>query len=187
MDGHEPKPVATRRCHPGSVRDLSDTHVGGRNGPPQNGRVDPAARVPLTADQVALLDRRYGPARRRPVGLLVAVGLVVVALAAWLVWAGLLAANPPVRWELTGYSQVTDRSVVASFTVTKSADDDVVCTVQARDFDNQEVGRADVPISGPQTRVDVDYRLSVIARPTTVEVLTCVVAPPTPATGAPSG
>ena len=131
---------------------------------------------PSNDEQAALLEQRYGPAHRRPVGVLVALAVVVVGLIAWLIWAGLLAANPPVRWELTGYSHVSDTSVEVSFTVTKHLEDTVVCTVQARDFNNEEVGRSDISVSNPQTSVPVDYTLKVIARPTTVEVLSCSVA-----------
>jgi hypothetical protein len=131
---------------------------------------------PLTDEQVALLAQRYGPAHRKPVGVLIAVGVVVAALLAWLVWAGLLAATPDVRWEVTGYSDVTDRSIQITFTVTKQVHDTAICTVQARDEQNNEVGRADVPVSDALTNVEVRYTLKVIAKPTTVDVLNCVIA-----------
>ena len=136
--------------------------------------VQPGA--PLTDEQAELLAQRYGPARRKPVGVLVGVGVVVAGLLAWLVWAGLLAATPDVRWEVTGYSNVTDRSIQISFTVNKQVHDTAICTVQARDEHDNEVGRADLPISDALANVEVHYTLKVIARPTTVDVLNCVVA-----------
>ena len=96
------------------------------------------------------LAERYGapsPVRRRAV--MVGIGLVVVVLAGWLVWATLFHASPPVESELVAYDVVDDHRATAVVSV--SLEDGVVasCTVRALAEDHSTVGElAFEPVDG---------------------------------------
>ena len=127
----------------------------------------------LTPEQLARLEERYGPARRTPVALLVALAVSVAAFLGWVVWAAVQQAGQDVRWRTVGYSDVGDTSVTVEFDVFKPSGTDVTCLVRALDFDSVEVGRAEVPVSAQPSDVHVVYVLAVTARPNTAEVVSC--------------
>jgi hypothetical protein len=127
----------------------------------------------LSPEQRARLEERYGPARRTPVGLLVAVAVLTLAFAGWVVWAALQQADQDVRWRTFGYHDVTDTSVVVEFDVFKRAGVPVTCVVRALDFDGYEVGRAEVPVAAAVSDTHVVYALPVTGRPNAAEVVSC--------------
>ncbi|MFZ0322710.1 MAG: DUF4307 domain-containing protein [Actinomycetes bacterium] len=130
----------------------------------------------LTDEQRDLLLQRYGPARRTPVAVLLAVGLLVVAFLAWVGWAALQQSSAQIAWQTFGYHDVSDTSVTVEFDVTKPAGQTVTCTVQALDVTSAVVGQARVEVSGDKTDVRVTYALPVTGRPTSAQVLNCTQA-----------
>ncbi|MEJ7794950.1 MAG: DUF4307 domain-containing protein [Nocardioides sp.] len=120
----------------------------------------------MTTDLV----ERYGapsPVRRRLV--LVAIGLVVVVLAGWLVWTTLFHASPAVESQLAAYDIVDDNRATALVSV--SLEDGVVasCTLRAFADDHSTVGElAFEPVDG---RNDVTVRTE--RRATSVTLLGC--------------
>jgi hypothetical protein len=116
---------------------------------------------------------RYGPGKRTPVGVLVAVAVLVAAFLGWVVWAGLQQADQDARWRTVGYRDATDRSVVVEFDVFKRAGARVSCLVRALDEEGNEVGYAEVPIAAESSDAHVVYTLPVTSRPITAEVVRC--------------
>ena len=122
---------------------------------------------------------RYGDAvspRRRRVGLaLIAVG--AGAALAYLLWAGLYHATPPVRGGLVGY-EVTDRSATVRVEVIKEADATAVCRVRAQDSDHVTVGSAEARVGPPEhgERSVVEIVVPTTARPVNGELRGCVLA-----------
>ena len=120
----------------------------------------------MTTDLV----ERYGapsPVRRSLV--LVAIGLVVVVLAGWLVWTTLFHASPAVESQLAAYDIVDDNRATALVSV--SLEDGVVasCTLRAFADDHSTVGElAFEPVDG---RNDVAVRTERLA--TSVTLLGC--------------
>ncbi len=116
------------------------------------------------------LAERYGavsPVRRRLV--VAAIGLVVVVLAGWLVWATLFHATPAVESQLAAYDIVDDNRTTAVVSV--SLEDGVVasCTLRAFADDHSTVGElAFEPVEG---RNDVTVRTERLA--TSVTLLGC--------------
>ena len=133
------------------------------------------APLGLTPAQRARYEERYGPARRTPLKLLVAVGVLVATFLGWVLWAALQQAHQDLRWQTTGYHDVTDTSVTVEFDVFKPPGTAVTCIVQALDVAGVEVGRAEVPVTADQPDVHVVYALPVTARPTAGQVLSCSV------------
>jgi hypothetical protein len=127
----------------------------------------------LTPEQATLLRERYGPARRHSVTARIAVFVVVVAFLAWVVWAALLHSAEALRWRDLGYRDVTDRSIVLTFSVDKPPGQTVVCTLQALDTTGDVVGEKRVDVGGADRTVTVTYPVSTIRRPTTVTVSGC--------------
>jgi hypothetical protein len=134
---------------------------------------DPALTASLTAEQRALVERRYGPPRRRPVGWLVALAVLLTGVVVWVLWATWLAANPAVRWQLVRYTDVTDRSVTVEFTVTTRDRGPATCTIQATSADHVVVGSAAVPVPAAPAGRTVTYRLAVIGPPASADVVSC--------------
>lgn len=135
----------------------------------------PQPPAALTPEQRARLQERYGSAHRSPVGLLLAVAVLVLAFLGWVVWAAFQAAHADVRWRTVGYTDVTDTSVTVSFDVFKDAGTPVTCLVRALDEASNEVGRAEVPIDAARSDAHVVYALPVTHRPTAAEVTSCAV------------
>ncbi len=127
----------------------------------------------LTPEQRALLQQRYGPARRTPVVALALLGGVAVVFLGWVGWAALQQSSADVRWSTFGYSDVSDTSVTVEFDVFKSPGETVTCTVQALDVTNEVVGQARVEVSGERGDVHVTYELPVTHRPTSAQVESC--------------
>lgn len=104
---------------------------------------------------------RYGDrpaAWRRPaaigaVALLSAVGL------AWVVWAGLYQANPPIRWSDVGFAVVDDSMTRVTFDVITDPGTKATCRVEALNQAYAVVGVAQVsvgPVDSKVTRQSVE-------------------------------
>jgi hypothetical protein len=102
-----------------------------------------------------------------------AVALLAVPFVAWVVWAGLLQGDQDVRWNTTGFRDVTDTSVLVDFDVFLPAGTTVTCTVRALDQRGIEVGRAEVPVRSSTGDTGVVYPLAVTARPSSAFVESC--------------
>ena len=111
-----------------------------------------------------------------------AIALTAVLFVGWVIWAAWGQADQEVRWRTVGYTVNGNQSVTVEFEVFKPQDEDVVCLVRALDLKSNEVGRADVLVSTPQSDVNITYDLQVTERPNTAEVLDCRLDPPRSAT-----
>jgi len=111
-----------------------------------------------------------------------AIALTAVLFVGWVIWAAWGQADQEVRWRTVGYTVNGNQSVTVEFEVFKPPDEDVVCLVRALDLKSNEVGRADVLVSTPQSDVNITYDLQVTERPNTAEVLDCRLDPPRSAT-----
>lgn len=85
-----------------------------------------------------------GPLRRR--ARLVVSVVLGLALAAWAVWAGLGNASSHVQASEQSYRVVDDSSTIVVFSVSKPADEAVVCRVQALSSTAAVVGLQEVPV-----------------------------------------
>ena len=63
---------------------------------------------------------------------------------AWLSWAGLHHANPPIRYSLISYSITSEKEISVRYSVQRHDENQIViCTLIARDFDKNIVGQID--------------------------------------------
>lgn len=118
------------------------------------------------------LNSRYGAGQSRW-GVGVAVAVVAVPFVAWVVWAGVLQGDQDLRWNTTGFREVSDTNVLVDFDVFLPAGTTVTCTVRALDRRGIEVGRADVPVHSSTSNTSVVYPLAVTARPSSAFVESC--------------
>ena len=62
----------------------------------------------------------------------------------WLSWAGVHHSNPPIRYSLISYSITSENEISVRYSVLRQdANQIVVCTLIARDFDKNVVGQVD--------------------------------------------
>jgi Domain of unknown function (DUF4307) len=107
---------------------------------------------------VSDLDLRYGRTPRRKLQrrwFVIGVAVVfVVALVAWLVWAGLLGAAAQLETSDTGHVIVSDSLVSVRFAVTVDPGTKVGCALEALDESFTVVGwkLIDLPVSSNRTR-----------------------------------
>ena len=72
-----------------------------------------------------------------------AIFLAIAGLA-WILWAGLHFANPPIRFSLISYSITSDREISLRYSVQRqNKNAAVICTLIARDFYKEVVGQID--------------------------------------------
>jgi Domain of unknown function (DUF4307) len=104
------------------------------------------------------LDARYGRTPRRSLQrrwfVAGVAGAFVLALAAWLVWAGLLAPAAQLEATDTGHVVVSDSRVNVRFAVTVDPGRKVGCALEALDESFTVVGwkLVDLPVSSDRTR-----------------------------------
>ncbi|MBA2770004.1 MAG: DUF4307 domain-containing protein [Sporichthyaceae bacterium] len=107
---------------------------------------------------------RYGaPARTRSRGLVVTVVVVSVAFLGWVVWAGLGAAAPDVRGEVTGFRIVSGSAIQVRVAAGAGTGSQLACTVRALDRTREVVGVAGVALD-PDTRAGRERWVTVRTR-----------------------
>lgn len=123
-------------------------------------------------DIPAHLHDRYG-IRPRPAWFPAAVAVVVVAVLAFGGWVGsrfLASKNPPFAlqtWELVDPTHVELQLQVSASTAPRW------CAIRAVDFDHFDVGFVILPLQPSATTTDVTYTMTVLDRPTAVDVIDC--------------
>lgn len=97
---------------------------------------------------------RYGVKKRRS---WIAVALVTAIVGVgWITWAGLHHSNPAIRIQLITFAVDSDRAVSVRYSVDReSADQAIICTVIARDYDTNVVGQLDQEIAPGQVKVEL--------------------------------
>jgi hypothetical protein len=97
---------------------------------------------------------RYGVKKRRS---WIAVALVTAIVGVgWITWAGLHHSNPAIRIQLITFAVDSDRAVSVRYSVDReSADQAIICTVIARDYDTNIVGQLDQEIAPGQVKVEL--------------------------------
>jgi hypothetical protein len=98
---------------------------------------------------------RYGDrptAWRRPAAV-VAISLLAAAGLAWIGWAGVHQATPPIRWNDVGFSVVDDATTRVTFDVIADPGTEATCRVEALNQAFAVVGVAQVPIPPADTKV----------------------------------
>jgi hypothetical protein len=115
---------------------------------------------------------RYGAPRpwARPLTVAVAALLAMAGLA-WLLWAALYHATPPVSAQLRAFHVQGDGAVTATIDVRREPGVAVVCLLEAQAADHLIVGERQVRLpSGPQQTLTRTYRIET-ERPATNAVL----------------
>jgi hypothetical protein len=120
---------------------------------------------------VARYARSSGLTRRSRIALGVAG---VLALTGVVSYIGLKQAAPPLTATVLGYQVASDHSVDVRFQVDNhDHGKPATCTVRARDYGGNEVGRLDVPVpAGRQTQV-LSATIRTSSRAISGEVLDC--------------
>ena len=97
---------------------------------------------------------RYGVKKRRS---WIAVALVTAIVGVgWITWAGLHHSNPAIRIQLITFTVDSDRAVSVRYSVDReNADQAIICTVIARDYDTNIVGQLDQEIAPGQAKVEL--------------------------------
>jgi len=119
-----------------------------------------------------MLDERYGrtstPRRRWTIGLIIAAGVVIAGLFAWMTIANAL---DDVSADTTGFTVDDARSVTLSFQMTAPVGRTVACVLEAQDEDHGVVGWKVVQLPASQTHARA-FRETI---PTTAEATTGLV------------
>lgn len=115
--------------------------------------------------------RPSGLSRRTRIALAVAG---VLALTGAVSYIGLKQATPPLTATVLGYQVASDHAVDVRFQVdNRESSKPASCTVRARDYGGNEVGRLDVPVpAGRQTQV-LSATIRTSSRAISGEVLDC--------------
>jgi hypothetical protein len=82
----------------------------------------------------------------------VAIALLAVVGLAWVVWAGLGAAQREVRWSEVGYDVVDDTTVEVTFTVVKDPSATAACRLEALNGRYAQVGLTTVEVGPAEQR-----------------------------------
>ena len=125
-----------------------------------------------TQDEVvARYARSPGLSGRSRVALAVAGVLTLTGVVSYI---GFKQATPTLTATVLGYQVATDHSVDLRFQVdNRDSARPATCTVGARDYDGNEVGRLDVPVpAGRQTQV-ISAAIRTSSRAVSGEVLDC--------------
>lgn len=108
--------------------------------------------------RITTLDERYGrtPRRRRRgrFRVILAAGIVAVAVVAWGVWTGIGGATTALDVTTTGITVVDDEATTVQWLVTGRSGTTLVCAIEATDASDAVVGLAEVvvPASGQINR-----------------------------------
>jgi hypothetical protein len=106
-------------------------------------------------------------------------GVLITAFTASIIALGVYLQSDQVRWTVTSYEVVDDRSVEVGFDVQRPADTAVVCRVRAIALDFSTVGAVDVTIpaeeAGGAETVRQDVTVRTTTRANTGTVQNCVI------------
>jgi hypothetical protein len=81
--------------------------------------------------------------------------LFAVVGGAWLLWAGLHHSNPALREELISFSTTDPRNPVIRYSIQRQdGSRRIICTLTARDIDQNIVGQIDDTIPGGQSYLE---------------------------------
>jgi hypothetical protein len=121
---------------------------------------------------------RYGRRRdgkRHVVGPAVILTLVLVACVFLAVRLYRQYGDPAYDSQIIGWSDVTDTQMRIRFSVNVPAGGAASCTVRARDYDGDEVGRRTVTVraAGDATTIDANELVPTSARASVGDVLSC--------------
>jgi hypothetical protein len=136
---------------------------------------DPTSRPGLSAADRERLARRYPKPRvARPV-LIGIVAVVAAGSLGWLIWAGLVHANPTVSARVPAFTVVSDTRIDVTVTVDRPDPSiPVVCRISAQATDFQPVGEVNLRVEASAARVvDVDVSITTLRRATTAVVREC--------------
>ena len=107
----------------------------------------------------------------------VLVLVLVVAGAAWLVWAVAGGGRPAVSSQMVGFRVRGEHAVTATFTVVRrDGSAPVSCIVQARADDHAVVGEASVPVQAGRSARQVRTTVRTERRATSVDLVGCKAA-----------
>ncbi|MDA2988365.1 MAG: DUF4307 domain-containing protein [Actinomycetota bacterium] len=115
---------------------------------------------------------RYGLDQRRVSPIAVAIVVVILFLAG-VAFAGIMAVRDNVEFQLIRWSVVGPDRADATFDVSRSGGDEVVCILRAQDSKRIDVGYAEIIIPPGEDMVTIDYSLRTVAPAYAVEVLAC--------------
>lgn len=128
---------------------------------------------PFAADQLSPEMRaRYGLDKRHLSPVVVAVLVAIVFLGA-VAFAGIMSVRDNVEFQLIRWTVVGPDRADATFDVSRTGSDGVVCVLRAQDSKRIDVGYAEIAIPPGADTVTVDYSLRTVAPAYTVEVLAC--------------
>ena len=107
---------------------------------------------------------RYGASSRPPSrGLVATVVVVSAAFLGWVVWAGLGAAAPELRGEVTGFRIVSEATIQVRVAAGAGTSGRFACTVRALDRTREVVGVAGVALD-PDSRAGRERWVTVRTR-----------------------
>ena len=121
------------------------------------------------------LAERYGaPSRgRRPLVVAAVVALAVAGLA-WLLWAVLFHARPPVTSQMVGFDVDGQHAAVARYTVVRrDASVPASCLLRAFADDHSVVGERTVQVDARAKAVNLSSTVRTERRATTVDLVGC--------------
>ena len=118
------------------------------------------------------MQERYG-LNRSPVGRNIAVGALILAFVAAMVYVTMGLTRDPLETRLVTWTIVSPERLDLSFQVRKPVGSEVTCVIRAQDDRRIDVGYATVTVPAETEQTVIDYRLRTIAPAATVEVLGC--------------
>ncbi|MFI6085989.1 DUF4307 domain-containing protein [Streptomyces sp. NPDC051217] len=131
----------------------------------------------MTAQRPPVLpEGRYGRSsdERADRGLKIVGSVLGVGLLALVGWFGYdYVAGQSVSGELIKFKRVSASAVEVHLEVRKDKDATGTCTLRSRAEDGAEVGRKDVRVDGPQTRIDQVVTVRTTASATSAELVGC--------------
>ena len=134
-------------------------------------RRDPAAAAR------AAMPERYGPPRRFPRSVLVAVvAVVATAGLGWLLWAATVNATPDVAGGVADYRVVSEARTDVTIEVRRRVSDPVSCEVYAQAADTSVVGERSVALAaGAPGTTTTTVSIATIRRAVTARLRSCTV------------
>ncbi|MEU8545215.1 DUF4307 domain-containing protein [Streptomyces sp. NPDC048717] len=99
------------------------------------------------------------------------LGALMLALLGWFGWY--YVVDSKISAQVIRFEIVSDDEVQVHLEIRKDQDVTGVCTLRSQSKDGAEVGRKDVPVDEPGTRLDKIYTVRTTAKATSAELLGC--------------